>query len=112
VTKTSTDPRQRLAALYRERLAVERNIKKAEGELALLIASGELPPQKYGQAVCGTESKYQRHIRKGIPFPEDFAQDPCGCRLAHRRYEAARAAAAKLRAEGKDQPDIFEGARS
>lgn len=32
----------------------------------------------------GTEAYYRRHIRDGIPFPEDTGGISCGCRMAHR----------------------------
>jgi hypothetical protein len=36
----------------------------------------------------GTDSGYLWHIRKGIPFPEDEGGEVCGCREAHRVYQA------------------------
>jgi hypothetical protein len=36
----------------------------------------------------GTDSGYLWHLRKGVPFPEDTGGEVCGCREAHRIYQA------------------------
>lgn len=35
-----------------------------------------------------TDSGYLWHLRKDIPFPEDEGGESCGCREAHRVYQA------------------------
>jgi hypothetical protein len=36
----------------------------------------------------GTDSGYLWHLRKKVPFPEDEGGQVCGCREAHRIYQA------------------------
>lgn len=38
----------------------------------------------------GTEKGYIYHIRRGVPFPEDEGDDPCGCRKAHAAHHLNR----------------------
>jgi hypothetical protein len=77
--------------LYRLQARVRHEIDRLEAEIAAARLAGE-PVARLQTAPCGSESKYQRHIRKGIPFPEDQGGLPCGCRGAHRAYEALRQA--------------------
>lgn len=56
-------------------------------------------------ARCGTEGGYYRHVRKGVPFPEDSGGPECGCRAAHREAERERA---KARATKRPQPQVVK----
>jgi hypothetical protein len=38
----------------------------------------------------GEERGYIYHIRRGVPFPEDEGEEPCGCRKAHAHHHAQR----------------------
>lgn len=90
--------RQTLANLYRQRALIDMKITREELALeAIREQYGRLPRMSIPH---GDESAYQRHIRKRIPFPEDGGLPPCGCRIAHNRYEARRAAAAEERRNG------------
>lgn len=91
----TTDPIQALATAYRERVAIDQRIARLESEVALRrdTARAEGRSGRVRNAPCGTPSAYYKHIRKGMPFPEDYGQPACGCRLAHAREESKRAAA-------------------
>lgn len=96
--------RQALAELYVLRARVDREIARAEAEIEHARALGRL---KREHIEHGDESAYQRHIRKDIPFPEDAGEVACGCRMAHARYERARAARADAAKNGV-QTTIYE----
>lgn len=91
--------RQQLALAYRSRAALDEHIERLE-------AAVELARQQNGGRHSrefirhGDESAYRRHVRRGIPFPEDEGGDPCGCRVAHSRYEAIRRQRADDRRNG------------
>lgn len=55
----------------------------------------------------GDESAYQRHIRQEWPFPEDVGGEPCGCRIAHARYNTRLSG----RRQNRDQLTIFDALR-
>jgi hypothetical protein len=109
VTDDEQTPRQRLAVLYRQ-------VSIAEAEIARLEAEVEYQRKLHGRIGTehirhGDESAYQRHVRKHLPFPEDFGAKPCGCRKAHANYERQRAERARERANLSGQTTIFEALR-
>lgn len=98
--------REALAQLYRQRAGLDVEIARAEAEVehAKRLLGGRVRMQGIPH---GDESAYQRHIRNGVPFPEDAGEPPCGCRLAHAHYEADRKRKAEQRRDGI-QTTIFD----
>jgi hypothetical protein len=83
-------PAQRRAYTHRlrELRFLETRIQGEIMQLELQLARkgrGRTPRKEIEHA---TDSGYLWHLRKDIPFPEDTGGESCGCREAHRVYQA------------------------
>jgi hypothetical protein len=76
--------RRRLMELRSLKAKVDMEIYTLELQLTR-AAKGRTPRKELEH---GTDSGYLWHLRKGVPFPEDHGGEECGCREAHRIYQA------------------------
>lgn len=76
--------RARLRQLLNLKTRVEGEIMGVELQLARR-GKGRTPRKELEH---GTDSGYLWHLRKKVPFPEDTGGEVCGCREAHRVYQA------------------------